>query len=102
MVTHVNNIGEEFLLLEKYVNLNFTGFHKILKKHDRRLPNQCRGFYLNRLHNQSWVRGDYSDVLVSISRIFSKIRGDSRNGRSDTDDNLHNGNGVDNLKHKVP
>jgi SPX domain protein involved in polyphosphate accumulation len=25
--------GHHFLLLEKYVNLNFTGFHKILKKH---------------------------------------------------------------------
>ena len=28
--------GEDFLKLEKYVNLNYTGFHKILKKHDRR------------------------------------------------------------------
>jgi SPX domain protein involved in polyphosphate accumulation len=31
----VEGIGEEFLKLEKYVNLNYTGFHKILKKHDR-------------------------------------------------------------------
>ena len=28
-------VGKEFLKLEKFVNLNFTGFHKILKKHDR-------------------------------------------------------------------
>jgi SPX domain protein involved in polyphosphate accumulation len=52
------------------------GFHKILKKHDRRLPNPCRAFYLARLHDQSWVRGDYSDVLVSMSRVYSKLRGD--------------------------
>jgi SPX domain protein involved in polyphosphate accumulation len=31
----VESIGEDFLRLEKYVNLNYTGFHKILKKHDR-------------------------------------------------------------------
>lgn len=58
------------------MNLNFTGFHKILKKHDRRLPNPCRTFYLGRLHNQSWVRGDYSDVIVTMSRVYSAIRGD--------------------------
>ena len=51
----VEKCGENFLKLEKYVNLNFTGFHKILKKHDRRLPNPCRTFYLGRLHDQSWV-----------------------------------------------
>ena len=29
------SIGDEFLQLEKYVNLNYMGFHKILKKHDK-------------------------------------------------------------------
>lgn len=91
----LDNNAEEFLKLEKYVNLNctgifkkncsffiksllpeFLGFHKILKKHDRRLPNPCKAFYLSRLHEQSWVKGDYSDVLVTMSRIYSTIRGD--------------------------
>lgn len=74
--SEVEIAGENFLKLEKYVNLNFTGFHKILKKHDRRLPNPCRAFYLGRLHDQSWVRGDYSDVIVIMSRVYSAIRGD--------------------------
>jgi SPX domain protein involved in polyphosphate accumulation len=56
--------------------MNFTGFHKILKKHDKRLPNPCRAFYTARLHNQSWVRGDFSDVLVVMSRVYSSLRGD--------------------------
>jgi SPX domain protein involved in polyphosphate accumulation len=139
--------------LEKYVNLNFTGFHKILKKHDRHLPNPCKAFYTARLHDQvgspfhaafpppslaatgsraharrplhlahtlslhgvapvrhpvipsschpvilsscrpllgslsrhlytyccqSWVRGDYSDVMVTMSRIYEVIRGDQK------------------------
>jgi SPX domain protein involved in polyphosphate accumulation/uncharacterized membrane protein YidH (DUF202 family) len=72
----VEKAGAQFLKLEKYVNLNFTGFHKILKKHDRRLPNPCRSFYISRLHDQSWVRGDYSDVIVAMSRVYSTIRGD--------------------------
>jgi hypothetical protein len=62
--------------LEKFVNLNFTGFHKILKKHDRRLPNPCKNFYISRLHDQSWVRGDHSDIMVVMSRVYSALRGD--------------------------
>jgi SPX domain protein involved in polyphosphate accumulation len=72
----VGEAGEEFLQLEKYVNLNFMGFHKILKKHDRRLPNPCKAFYVGRLYDQSWVRGDFSDVFVKVSRLYSQIRGD--------------------------
>lgn len=79
----VEKSGEDFLKLEKFVNLNFMGFHKILKKHDRRLPNPCRAFYLARLHDQSWVRGDYSDVLVSMSRVYSKLRGDEEKEAND-------------------
>ncbi|RYH21545.1 VTC domain-containing protein [archaeon] len=71
--------------LEKFVNLNFTGFHKILKKHDRRLPNPCRAFYTARLHDQSWVRGDYSDVIVSMSRVYSKLRGDEEKEGNDNE-----------------
>jgi SPX domain protein involved in polyphosphate accumulation/uncharacterized membrane protein YidH (DUF202 family) len=74
--SQVEQAGEDFLKLEKYVNLNFMGFHKILKKHDKHLPNPCRTFYTARLHEQSWVRGDYSDVLVTMSRVYSKLRGD--------------------------
>ena len=62
----VDAAADEFLKLEKYVNLNFTGFHKILKKHDRRLPNPYKAFYISRLHDQSWVRGDYSDVTSTF------------------------------------
>jgi SPX domain protein involved in polyphosphate accumulation/uncharacterized membrane protein YidH (DUF202 family) len=71
-------VGKDFLKLEKYVNLNFSGFHKILKKHDRWLPNPCKAFYLTRLHDQRWVRGDYSDIIVSMSDIYSVLRGDEK------------------------
>lgn len=76
MFWSLGNLSHLFIRLEKYVNLNFTGIHKILKKHDRRLPNPCKAFYTNRLHDQSWVRGDYSDVIVSMSQIYASLRGD--------------------------
>ena len=72
-----DTIAEAFLRLEKYVNLNFMGFHKILKKHDKNLPNNpCKAFYVSRMHGQAWVRGDYSDLVVRLSQIYAKLRDD--------------------------
>ena len=72
-----DEIAEDFLRIEKYVNINFMGFHKILKKHDKHLPNQpCKAFYISRMHNQAWVRGDYSDLVVRLSQVYSSIRHD--------------------------
>ena len=44
----------------------------------RHLPNPCKAFYTARLHDQSWVRGDYSDVMVTMSRVYEVIRGDEK------------------------
>ena len=72
-----DTIAEDFLRLEKYVNINFMGFHKILKKHDKYLPNNpCKAFYVARMHGQAWVRGDYSDLVVRLSQIYATIRQD--------------------------
>lgn len=72
-------IADDFLRLEKFVNLNYMGFHKILKKHDKNLPEfACKTFYVNRLHAQAWVRGDYSDVVVRLSNIYSALRNDHK------------------------
>ncbi|KAL7427352.1 hypothetical protein ACHAXM_000830 [Skeletonema potamos] len=74
---NADTIAKSFLILEKYVNINFMGFHKILKKHDKNSPqHQCKQFYINRMHNQAWVRGDYSDVVVRLSSIYSALRDD--------------------------
>ena len=72
-----DSIADDFLRLEKYVNINFMGFHTILKKHDKYLPNNpCKAFYVSRMHAQAWVRGDYSDLVVRLSQIYSQVRED--------------------------
>lgn len=43
----------------------------------RWLTNPCRAFYLQRLQAHNWTRGDYSDVMVNMSRIWSCLRGDT-------------------------
>lgn len=77
LLQEAKDIGDEFLQLEKYVNLNYMGFHKALKKHDKMLPHSpCRQFYISHLHNQPWVQGNYSNLLVLLSSVYSQLRGD--------------------------
>jgi SPX domain protein involved in polyphosphate accumulation len=60
------------------------GFHKILKKHDKALPHApCRQFYVTHLHQQPWVQGNYSDLLVALSNVYSKLRGDTSGLKND-------------------
>ena len=77
-------LGNEFLKLEKFVNLNYMGFHKILKKHDKVLPHSpCKDFYIQRMHTMKWVKNNYSKVFVHISRLMSRLRDDQAGEKSD-------------------
>lgn len=84
LLVEAKDIGDEFLQLEKYVNLNYMGFHKILKKHDKQLPlSPCRQFYISHLHNQPWVQGSYADLLVTLGHVYAEIRGDEATPHGD-------------------
>jgi hypothetical protein len=59
--------------------LCFCGFSVfVLFFYPQRIPAAyaCKNFYLARIHQQDWVKGDCSDVLVTLSRMHSKLRGD--------------------------
>ena len=40
---------------------------------------------MQRLHDQAWVKGDYSDVIVAMSKVYSRIRGDVENEAKESD-----------------
>lgn len=48
LLSRAKSLGDSFLKLEKFVNLNLLGFHKILKKHDKNLSVPCQRFYMTR------------------------------------------------------
>eukprot|EP01024_Parvocaulis_polyphysoides_P026125 TRINITY_DN2383_c0_g1_i13.p1 TRINITY_DN2383_c0_g1~~TRINITY_DN2383_c0_g1_i13.p1 ORF type:complete len:750 (-),score=93.88 TRINITY_DN2383_c0_g1_i13:114-2363(-) len=84
LIIEAKRIGDEYLHLEKYVNLNYLAFHKILKKHDKQLPHApCRQFYTPHLHHQPWVQGGYSDLLVHLSNVHSRLRGDTSGNKNE-------------------
>lgn len=83
-----HNIGSTFLELEKYVNLNVTAVRKLLKKHDKVLPNlpSIKAFYIARMHDMRWVRNDYSDVVVRLSRLYAKVEAARLSTESDLEE----------------
>ena len=67
-------IGDTFLGVEKYVNLNYLAVYKILKKHDKLLPGTpCLAYYMSRLHAQRWIQADNSDLFVQV-RCQARMR----------------------------
>ena len=69
--------ADEFLKLEKFVNVNYLGFHHLLKLHDKRFP-QARylDFYVKKMHTMGWIKGNHSKIFVNLSRLMSTLRGD--------------------------
>ena len=66
------------IFFPKISYLYFLIYHFLYFRICRHLPNPCKAFYTARLHDQSWVRGDYSDVMVTMSRVYEVIRGDEK------------------------
>lgn len=72
----LQGVQNEFLRIEKFANVNTTACYKILKKHDKMIPaTVCCRYYLERLHQQPWIRTDHSAVfVVQIADLFTKLR----------------------------
>ena len=73
----LQGVNLQFLKIEKFANLNIRACYKILKKHDKLIPaTVCCRYYLERLHQQPWIRNDHSAVfVVQMADLFSKLRG---------------------------
>ena len=77
--TEAKSIGEKFLQLEKFVNLNVMGFSKILKKHDKLLPTTpSRTYYMAQLRRQNWIQRNYGVVFELLGRVYTNLRGEER------------------------
>eukprot|EP00899_Mesostigma_viride_P008373 jgi/Mesvir1/17537/Mv08789-RA.2 len=66
--------------LEKFVNVSYTTFYKILKKHDKLLPNvPCRQFYMARLNQKCWLR-ELDTLQADLHAIQVKAMGGPSTG----------------------
>lgn len=91
VLDELNSITEEINRLEKYSRLNYTGFLKAAKKHDRRRGSQykVRPLLQVRLAALPFNSEDYSPLLYRLSAMYSFVRqrlgGDHRRKSSGPD-----------------
>lgn len=79
---------EEFLLLEedlsdiiadvhdlaKFTQLNYTGFQKIIKKHDKQTHWHLKPVFGARLNARPFFRDDYDGTVVNLSKLYDQVR----------------------------
>lgn len=80
---------EDFMLLEedlsdiiadvhdlaKFTQLNYTGFQKIVKKHDKLVPNkQLKPLLAARLNAKPFFKDNYDAFIVKLSRLYDNVR----------------------------
>ncbi|KAL9536983.1 hypothetical protein MBANPS3_012190 [Mucor bainieri] len=72
----INSIADDVNRLEKFTRFNYTGFLKIVKKHDRHTNYILRPMFMVRLNQcPFWKKEeDNNALLIKLSSLFSQVR----------------------------
>lgn len=60
--------------LSKFNQLNYTGFTKIIKKHDKQTGWHLRPIFAARLSAKPFYKTNYDSTVVKVSRIYDMVR----------------------------
>ncbi|KAA8912323.1 VTC domain-containing protein [Sphaerosporella brunnea] len=60
--------------LAKFTQLNYTGFQKIIKKHDKQTGWTLRPVFSARLNAKPFFRHNYDGFIVKLSRLYDLVR----------------------------
>lgn len=71
---HINEIADDVNRLARFSRLNYTGFLKIVKKHDRHTNYILRPMFMVRLNQCPFWKQDDDILLIKLSELFSKVR----------------------------
>ncbi|KAK3697722.1 vacuolar transporter chaperone [Vermiconidia calcicola] len=79
---------EEYMLLEedlsdviadvhdlaKFTQLNYTGFQKIIKKHDKTTNWHLKPVFAARLNARPFFKDDYDVTVINLSKLYDQVR----------------------------
>jgi SPX domain protein involved in polyphosphate accumulation/uncharacterized membrane protein YidH (DUF202 family) len=60
--------------LAKYTQLNYTGFQKILKKHDKQTGWHLKPSFATRLRAKPFFQDNYDAFIVTLSKLYDLVR----------------------------
>jgi SPX domain protein involved in polyphosphate accumulation/uncharacterized membrane protein YidH (DUF202 family) len=60
--------------LAKYTQLNYTGFQKIIKKHDKQTEWHLKPSFATRLRAKPFFQDNYDAFIVTLSKLYDLVR----------------------------
>lgn len=60
--------------LNKFANLNYSGFYKIIKKHDKVTGYSLRPIFQARLNHKAFYKDNYDALIVKLSKLYDLVR----------------------------
>lgn len=60
--------------LAKFTRLNYTAFHKIIKKHDKRTGWKLKPIFSVRLNAKPFFKDNYDALVVKLSKLYDLVR----------------------------
>ena len=60
--------------LNKFANLNYNGFYKIIKKHDKVTSYSLRPIFQARLNHKAFYKDNYDALIVKLSKLYDLVR----------------------------
>jgi SPX domain protein involved in polyphosphate accumulation len=69
----LNGCSQTISKLSRFTKLNYTGFMKILKKHDKHTNFQLKSMFLMRMNNRPWYKDNLDDEIVALSDCYNRF-----------------------------
>ena len=60
--------------LAKFTQLNYTGFQKIIKKHDKMTSWHLKPVFAARLNARPFFKDDYDVTVINLSKLYDQVR----------------------------
>ncbi|KAL3896173.1 MAG: hypothetical protein SGCHY_004251 [Lobulomycetales sp.] len=60
--------------LSKFIRLNYSGFLKILKKHDKHMPYTLKPLFITRLASHPFYKETFDALIIRLSKLFDAFR----------------------------
>ncbi|KAL9544999.1 hypothetical protein MBANPS3_007347 [Mucor bainieri] len=71
---NINWIADDINRLARFSRINYTGFLKMVKKHDRHTEYVLRPMFMVRLNQCPFWNEDNDGLLIKLSELFAKVR----------------------------
>ncbi|TPX55666.1 hypothetical protein PhCBS80983_g05146 [Powellomyces hirtus] len=70
----IRRITMEVTELSKYIRLNYSGFLKILKKHDKHTAFMLKPTFMVRMNARSFYKQSFDALILRLSKLFDTVR----------------------------